>query len=178
VASAETPPQGSGDPKSTPEKPRPWPLIAALAALGISVAALAVAIAQTTIAREDASAARHTSTRIVEALARKVFVDADFESITISNVGTLPVRDVTVYKADDRGKPVVAYAYETSLPGCVAFRWEADVKFHVAVGFEDADGRHWLLSDLTGLRRETAVTFVPRDLRPWNLAVNPIRLCS
>ncbi len=178
MASAEPPAQGSDAPEPTPGKQRPWPLIIACAALVFSLLALAVSIAQTTIARHDASAARSTSTRLVEALAHKVFVDADYDSVTVSNVGTLPVREVTVYRADSRGKPLLAYASERSLPGCTAFRWEGEIRVNVTVGFQDAEGRSWLLSDITGLRRQQAETFIPRDLRSWSLAVTPIRLCS
>ena len=162
MASEGTTEQGSDlSAETTPASERPWSLILAWVALGISLLALAVSIAQTTIAREDASAARNSSARLVEGLARKVFVDADFDSVTVSNVGTLPIRDVTVYRADDHGKPLAAYAFERSVPGCVAFRWEGEIRVNVTIGFQDADGRNWLLADDTGLRRQTAATFIP-----------------
>lgn len=175
---ARTTAQGSELSGTTPARARPWPLILAVSALCISLVALAISIEQTSIARQDASAARSATDRLSEGLARKVFLDVDFESVTVSNVGTLPVRDVTVYRADDHGHPVAELAFQASLPGCEALRWTGDVRAYIAVSFRDADGRGWLVSSQAGLQRQQVTTYTPREPRNWDLAITPIHLCS
>jgi hypothetical protein len=150
----------------------------AIVALVLSTLGLLVSIVQTNIARDDARAARDTSTKMVEGLARKVFLDAGFDSVTVSNVGTLPVHDVTLYRTDERGKPVAVYEFERSLPGCSAFRWDGPVRDHLAVGFRVVNEGLWLLSDLTGLHREGSVPIAVQQPRSWSLGTSSIALCS
>ena len=161
--------------------PRSWhptALAVAVVALVVSTIGLTISIVQTNIARQDARAAQRASSTVVEGLARKVFLDTDFGSVTVSNIGTLPIRDVTIYRTDDHGRPQAVYEFEQSVPGCASFRWEGPVSFHVAVGFRVVDEGLWLLSDLTGLQRERSVPVVAQSPRQWNLQVSPIKLCS
>lgn len=156
----------------------PTALAVAIVALVVSALALSIAIVQTNIAREDARAARSASSTVVEGLARKVFLETDFGSVTVSNIGTLPIHDVTIYRTDSRGNPEAVYEFEQSVPGCSSFRWEGQVNVHVAVGFRVVDEGLWLLSDLTGLHRRDSVPIAVQSPRSWNLEVSPIKLCS
>lgn len=150
----------------------------AIVALVLSTLGLLVAIVQTNIAREDARAARRTSTTLVEGLARKVFIDTNFDYVTVSNIGTLPIHDVTIYRTDARGRPTVSYEFERSLPGCSAFRWDGEVRDHLAVGFRVVNEGLWLLSDVNGLRRQRSVPVVAQSERLWSLTTSAITLCS
>src|SRR3954471_13345588 len=121
---AQTTAQGSDTSATTPTSARPWPLIIACLAVGISLMGFAISIVQTHLARQDAQEARKTSTYVVESLARKVFLETDFDSVTVSNISTQPIRDVTVYRTDEAGRPVAIYEFERSVPGCWSYRWE------------------------------------------------------
>jgi hypothetical protein len=178
VVLAQTREQGSETSATTPVPARPWPLIIALVALGISLVGLAISVVQTHLARDDAQEARKTSTYVVESLARKVFLDADFDSVTVSNVGTQPIRDVTLYRTDDRGVPVAAYEFERAVPGCYSYRWEGPVREHLAVTFRVVDEGLWMLSDQTGLHRLDSDPIASQTPRSWNLASLPIKLCG
>jgi hypothetical protein len=153
-------------------------LIVAFVALGLSLVGLAVSIVQTHLARQDAHEARRTSAYVVESLARKVFLDDDFESVTLSNLGSRPIRDVTLYRTDDRGVPVAVYEFEHSMPGCWSYRWEGPVRVHLAITFRVVDEGLWLLTDLNGLRRLDSEPIASQEPRSWNLASSPIRLCA
>jgi hypothetical protein len=153
-------------------------MIVAFVALGMSLVGLGVSIVQTHLARQDAQEARKTSTYVVESLARKVFLETDFDSATVSNIGTQPIRDVTLYRTDERGVPVAAYEFERSVPGCWSYRWEGQVREHLAITFRVVDEGLWLLSDLTGLRRLDSDPIASREPRSWNLASSPIHLCA
>jgi hypothetical protein len=178
VVRAQTTAQGSETSATTPAPRRPWPLIIAFVALGMSLVGLAVSIVQTHLARQDAQEARKTSTYVVESLARKVFLEDDFDSVTLSNLGTRSIRDVTLYETDDRGVPVSVYEFEHSMPGCWSYRWEGPVRVHLAVTFRVVDEGLWLLSDLNGLRRLDSEPIANREPKSWNLASSPIRLCA
>jgi len=156
----------------------PTALTVAVTALVISSLGLMVAIVQTNLAREDARVARDASTSIVKGLARKVFIDADFDSVTVSNIGTLPIHDVTLYRVDDGGEPVAVYEFERSIPGCSSFRWEGEVHVPLAVGFRVVDEGLWLLSGRDGLQQQRTVPVAAQSPRSWNLQISPIRLCS
>jgi len=153
-------------------------LLIAFLALGMSLVGLAVSIVQTHLARQDAQEARKTSKVVVESLARKVFLDDSFDSVTVSNIGTQPIRDVTLYRTDDRGVPVEVYEFERSVPGCWSYRWEGTVRVHLAVTFRVVDEGLWLLSELNGLRRLDSDPIATRKPQSWNLASAPIRLCA
>lgn len=157
---------------------RPTAQTIAVVALVVATTALMVSIIQTNLAREDAREARRTSSTLVEGLARKVFLDTDFDSVTVSNIGTLPIHDVTLYRADDQGLPQAVYEFEASVPGCSSFRWEGSVKTPMAVGFRVVDEGLWLLSNAGGLTPLESVPPVETSPRSWNLQVSPIRLCS
>jgi hypothetical protein len=163
-----------------PALPRlhPTAFSVAIVALVLSTLGLLVSIVQTNIAREDAKAARETSTKMVEGLARKVFIDAGFDAVTVSNIGTLPIHDVTLYRTDDRGKPTAVYEFEGSMPGCSSFRWEGPVREHLAVGFRVTGEGLWLLSDLSGLHRENSVPIAAQTPQSWSLTTQSITLCS
>jgi hypothetical protein len=178
VVTAQRTAQGSETSATTPTPARPWPLIIAFVALGISLVGLAVSVVQTHLARDDAEQARKTSTYVVESLARKVFLEDDFGSVTVSNIGTQPIRDVTLYRTDERGVPVAVYEFERSVPGCWSYRWEGSVREHLAVSFRVVDEGLWLLSDLTGLRRLDSDPIAGHEPRSWNLASSPIHLCG
>jgi hypothetical protein len=150
----------------------------ATAALLVACVGLAVSVVQTHLARQDAQEARKTSTYVVESLARKVFLETDFDSVTVSNISTQPIRDLTVYRTDDQGRPEAVYEFERTVPGCWSYRWEGQVRDHLAVTFRVVDEGLWLLSDLTGLRRLDSEPIATRDPRSWNLASSPIRLCA
>jgi hypothetical protein len=153
-------------------------MVIAFIALGMSLVGLAVSVVQTHLARQDAQEARKTSKYVVESLARKVFLDDDFTSVTVSNIGTQPIRDVTLYRTDDRGVPVEAYEFERNVPGCWSYRWDGQIREHLAISFRVVDEGLWLLSDLNGLRRLDSEPIATRSPRSWNLASSPIRLCA
>jgi hypothetical protein len=178
VETAQTTAQGSDTSATTPRSARPWPLIIAFVALGMSLVGIAVSVVQTHLARQDAQEARKTSKYVVESLARKVFLDDDFSSVTVSNIGTQAIRDVTLYRTDERGVPVEVYEFERAVPGCWSYRWEGPVRVHLAVTFRVVDEGLWLLSDLNGLRRLDSEPIATQAARSWNLASSPIRLCA
>ena len=173
-----------GPPSSGTRRPgvhprlHPTAFTIAILALVISTLGLLVSVVQTNIARDDARAARKATTNVVEGLARKVFIDAGFDSVTVSNIGTLPVHDVTLYGTDQQGKPVAIYEFERSLPGCSSFRWEGQVRERVAVGFRVVNEDLWLLSDAAGLRRQRSVPLAAESPRSWSLTTSSIALCS
>ena len=178
MVEAQTAAQGSETSATTPSPARPWPLIIASVALGMSLLGLAVSIVQTHLARQDAQEARRASSYVAESLARKVFLDTSFSSVTVSNIGTRPIRDVTLYRTDDRGVPVAVYEFEPSIPGCWSYRWEGPVRVHLAISFRVVDEGLWLLTDLNGLRRLDSDPITTREPKQWNLASSPIRLCA
>jgi hypothetical protein len=153
-------------------------LVVSVVALVVSLVAVGVAIVQTNLARDDAREARRTSTRIAEPLARKIFLDFDFDSVTVSNIGILPIHDVTLYRTDDRGKPVAVYEFESAIPGCTSYRWDGQVNSHLAVGFRLINDGLWLLSDVTGLHEQRTMPVARPQHQDWNMSINPIRLCS
>jgi hypothetical protein len=173
-----SPPSSGTQPSAVSPRWHPTAFTIAIVALVISTLGLLVAIVQTNIAREDARAARRTSTTVVEGLARKVFLDVEFESVTVSNIGTLPIHDVTLYRTDNLGKPVATYEFERSLPGCSSFRWDGDVRDHLAVSFRVVNEGLWLLSDLTGLHRLDSVPIASQSPQSWSLTTSAITLCS
>jgi hypothetical protein len=175
---SEGPPSSGTRRSSRLPRVHPTAFAIAIVALVLSTLGLLVSIVQTNIAREDARAARRTSTTLVEGLARKVFIDTNFDFVTVSNIGTLPIHDVTIYGTDDHGKPTAAYEFERSLPGCSAFRWEGQVREHLAVGFRVVNEGLWLLSDVTGLHRQRSVPVVAQTERLWSLTTSAITLCS
>ncbi|WP_027860034.1 hypothetical protein [Marmoricola sp. URHB0036] len=176
---SEGPPSSGAQRSSRLPRLHPTAFTIAIVALVLSTLGLLVSIVQTNIAREDAKAARDTSTKMVEGLARKVFLDAGFDAVTVSNIGTLPIHDVTLYRTDARGKPTAVYEFERSLPGCSALRWDGPVREHLAVGFRVVNEGLWLLSDLTGLHRESSVPIsVVQSPQQWSLTTSSIVLCS